>query len=38
MNDGVWIGPIVRPKTDGLALGDAQEMGKIAEGRLASLF
>lgn len=38
MNDGVWIGPIVRPKTGGVALGDALEMGETAEGRFDSLF
>ena len=34
----MWISPIVRPKTGGLAFGDALEMGETAEGRFASLF
>ncbi len=34
----MWISPIVRPKTGGVALGDALEMGETAEGRFASLF
>ena len=34
----IWISPIVRPKTGGVALGDALEMGETAEGRFASLF
>lgn len=34
----MWISPIVRPKTGGVALGDALEMGEMAEGRFASLF
>ncbi len=34
----MWINPIVRPKTGGVALGDALEMGETAEGRFASLF
>ena len=34
----MWISPIVRPKTGGVALGDALEMGETAAGRFASLF
>ena len=34
----MWISSIVRPKTGGVALGDALEMGETAEGRFASLF
>ena len=34
----MWISPIIRPKTGGVALGNALEMGKTAEGRFASLF
>ena len=34
----MWISPVVRPKTGGVALGDALEMGETAEGRYASLF
>lgn len=34
----MWISPIVRPKTGGLAIGDALEMGETAEGRFGSLF
>lgn len=34
----LWISPIVRPKTGGVALRDALEMGETAEGRFASLF
>ena len=34
----MWISPIIRPKTGGVALGDALEMGETAEGRFASLF
>ena len=34
----MWISPIVRPKTGGVALGDAREMGDKPEGRFASLF
>ena len=34
----MWISPVVRPKTDGVALGDALEMGETTEGRFASLF
>lgn len=34
----MWISPIVRPMTDGVALGDALGMGDTAEGRFASLF
>lgn len=34
----MWISPIVHPKTGGVALGDALEMGETAEGRFASLF
>ena len=34
----MWISPIVRPKTGGVALGDALEMGETVEGRFASLF
>ena len=34
----MWISPIVRPQTGGVALGDALEMGETAEGRFASLF
>ena len=33
----MWISPIVRTR-DGVALGDALEMGEAAEGRFASLF
>jgi hypothetical protein len=31
----MWISPIVRPKTGGVALGDALDLGETAEGRLA---
>lgn len=34
----MWISPIVRPKTGGVALGNALEMGDTAEGRFGSLF
>ena len=34
----MWISPIVRPKTGGVALRDPLEMGETAEGRFASLF
>ena len=34
----MWISPIVRPKTSGVALGDVLEMGETAKGRFASLF
>ena len=34
----MWISPLVRPKTGGVALGDALEMGETAAGRFASLF
>ena len=34
----MWISPIVRPKTGGVALGDALEMGETAEGRFGNLF
>ena len=34
----MWISPIVRPMTDGVALGDALGMGETAEGRFGSLF
>jgi len=34
----MWISPIVRPKTGGVALGDAREMGETAEGRFGTLF
>ena len=33
-----WISPIVRPKTGGVALGDALEMDETAERIFASLF
>ena len=32
------ISPIIRPKTGGLDLGNALEMGETAEGRFGSLF
>lgn len=34
----MWVSPIARPKTGGVALGDAVEMGDTVEGRFASLF
>ena len=34
----MWISPIVRPKTGGVALGDALEMGDDVSGRFGSLF
>ena len=34
----MWISPIIRSKTGGVALGDALEMGETAEGRFTSLF
>ena len=34
----VWISPIIRPQTGGVALGDELEMGEAAEGRFASLY
>lgn len=34
----MWISPIIRHKTSGVALGNALEMGEAAEGRFASLF
>ena len=34
----MWISPIVRPKTGGVALGDALEMGDEVSGRFGSLF
>ena len=34
----MWISPVVRLKTGGVALADALEMGETAEGRFARLF
>ena len=34
----MWISPIVRPKTGGVALGDALEMGDEVSGRFGGLF
>lgn len=34
----MWVSPIIRPKSGGVALGDAVEMGKTVEGRFVSLF
>ncbi len=34
----MWISPIVRPKTGGVAFGDPLGMGETAEGRFARLF
>jgi len=34
----MWISPIVRPKTGGVALGDVLEMGDEVRGRFGSLF
>ena len=34
----MWISPIIRPKTGGVAFEDAVEMGETTEGRFASLF
>jgi hypothetical protein len=33
----MWISPIVRPKTGGVAFGDALDMSETAGGRFASL-
>lgn len=34
----MWISPIVHPKTGGIALGDALEMGDEVRGRFGSFF